>query len=87
MNKPNIDMQNAIKVAKRIAITVVVCIPFLLAFAYLTRNVITSNGLQIFCFFIILAVVVLIEELITRAVIKRKKSKPEIEQDKTDVFR
>ena len=87
MNKPNIDMQNAIKVAKRIAITLVVCIPFLLAFAYLTRNVITSNGLQIFCFFIILAVVVLIEELITRAVIKRKKSKPEIEQDKTDVFR
>ncbi len=63
----NNNLQNAYKVAKRIAITILICIPFLFAFAFLTRKVITSNALQIFCFIVIMGVAVLIEELIVRA--------------------
>lgn len=88
MPNPNFDMQKTLKVAKRIALTVLICIPFLFAFAYLTRRVITSNGLQIFCFVVILLVVVGVEELIARKIEKNKKSKPQVEDNnKTDVFK
>ncbi len=75
---------NAMRVAKRIAITMLCCVPFLIVFAYLMRNIITSNGLQIFLFVVIMGVVVLIEELIVR---HKKKHKAEIEDDKKDVFK
>ena len=87
MPNSKFDMQKILKVAKRIAITVLICIPFLFAFAYLTRKVITSNGLQIFSFIVILLVVVGIEELIARKIEKNKKSKPKVEDNKTDVDR
>ena len=88
MPNPNFDMQKTLKVAKRIALTVLICIPFLFAFAYLTRRIITSNGLQIFCFVVILLVVVGVEELIARKIEKNKKSKPQVEDNnKTDVFK
>ena len=64
MINPNVNMQNAFKVAKRIAITILISIPFLIAFAYLTRKIITSNGLQILCFVLIMGVFVLVEELV-----------------------
>ena len=76
-------MQKATKVAKRIAITIVWCIPFMVVFAYLTRNVIKTNILQILCFVAIMAVAVTIEEIIVRK--KEKVQKEEIENK--DVFR
>ena len=75
---------NAMRVAKRIAITMLCCVPFLIVFAYLMRNIITSNGLQIFLFVVIMGVAVLIEELIVR---HKNKHKAEIEDDKKDVFK
>ncbi len=75
---------NAMKIAKRIAITMLCCVPFLIVFAYLFRNAIHSNGLQIFLFVLIMGVVVLIEELIYR---RKAKSKTEIDDDKKDVFK
>lgn len=75
---------NAMKVAKRIAITMLCCVPFLLVFAYLMRNIITSNGLQIFLFVLIMGVVVLIEELLVR---RKNKCESKIEEDKKDVFK
>ena len=86
MINPNVNMQNAFKVAKRIAITILISIPFLIAFAYLTRKIITSNGLQILCFVLIMGVFVLVEELVVRAREKRKKKEPQVEE-KSDVFK
>ncbi len=83
MQNRNEMYENGMKVAKRIAITMLCCVPFLIIFAYLTRNVITSNGLQILCFVLIMGVAVLIEELIAR---RKKKNKVEVE-DKKDVFK
>ena len=76
--------KNIMKVAKRIAITVLCCIPVLIVFAYLTRKVISSDAVQIFCFVLIMGTVVLFEELIVRA--KEKRTKEKIETKK-DVFR
>ena len=83
MQNRNEMYENGMKIAKRIAITMLCCVPFLIIFAYLTRNVITSNGLQILCFVLIMGVVVLIEESIAR---RKKKNKVEVE-DKKDVFK
>ena len=79
-------MKNTIKVAKRIAITILVCIPFLIVFAYLTRNVITSNVLQVLSFIAIMGVAVLVEEIVVRKREKRKAALEEIE-GKKDVFK
>lgn len=78
--------QSFMKVAKRIAITVLWTLPFLLIFAFLMRNIITSDALQIAIFVLIMGIVVLIEELIVRAKEKRKKDS-EILEDKKDVFK
>ena len=79
-------MKNAMKGAKRITITNLICIPFLIVFAYLTRNVITSDALQIVCFIVVMAVAVLVEEIIVRKNEKRKAALQEIE-GKKDVFK
>ena len=71
---------------KRIAITMLCCLPVLIVFAYLTRNIITSNFWQIFIFIIIMGLAVLIEELITRAKEKRKQA-DELLGTKKDVFK
>ncbi len=78
--------QSFMRVAKRIAITVLWTLPFLLIFAFLMRNIITSDALQIAIFVLIMGIVVLIEELIVRAKEKRKKDS-EILEDKKDVFK
>lgn len=56
--------ENTIKRVKRIAWTIVFTIPLIIVFGYLTRNVITSNAVQVICFTVIFGLVVLIEELI-----------------------
>ena len=84
VNDRNQAINSMMKVAKRIAITVLCCVPVMIVFGYLTRNVIKSNALQIVCFILIMGTVVLIEELAVRA--KEKRQKEEIET-KRDVFK
>ena len=84
INERNEAVNNMMKVAKRIAITVLCCVPVMIVFGYLTRNVIKSNALQIVCFMLIMGTAVLIEELVVRS--KEKRQKEEIET-KRDVFK
>ena len=76
----------AMKVAKRIAITILCCVPVMWIFGYLTRNIITSDALQIVCFIIIMGVAVAVEEVVARRIIKRKEAMAELETKK-DIFR
>ena len=76
----------AFKVAKRIAITILCCVPVMIIFGYLTRKVITSNVVQILCFMFIMAVGVTVVELIARAKEKAKKEQ-EMVEPKKDVFK
>ena len=75
-----------LKVAKRIAITILCCIPVMVLFGYFTRNVIKSDALQVVCFMLIMGVAVLIEELIVRAKEKAKAEEAVVEPKK-DVFK
>lgn len=85
MKQTQNEMYNkAFKMAKRIGITILCCVPVLVAFAFLTRNVIKSNALQILCFTLIMGVAVLVVELIAR---HKEKQKTENNQDKKDVFK
>ena len=77
-------INNAMKVGKRIAITILVCIPFLILFAYFTKDIITSNVAQVLIFIAVMGVAVLLEEIIVR---KREKAKKETEIEKKDVFK
>lgn len=79
-------VQNIMKVAKRIAIAVLISLPVCVLFGYFTRTVITSNFLQTVCFIAIMGVAVLIEELVTRHKEKKKQAQ-EILNTKKDVFR
>ena len=79
-------MQKAMKVAKRIAITILCCIPVMIIFGYLTRNIITSEVLQCLCFILIMGVAVLIVEIVTRKKEARKQAKAMLETKK-DVFK
>ena len=85
-NIQNQQFQNITKVAKRIGLTILCCLPVLIAFAYLTRNVIKSDAIQIVCFVLIMGVAVLIEELISRKKEKAKERKALLEKSK-DVFK
>ena len=82
-NTNNPQFNNLLKVGKRIAITMLVCVPFLILFGYFTRKVITQNWLQIICFIVIMGVAVLFEEIVAR---KREKKKTEVTKD-YDVFK
>lgn len=86
VDQRNQTYSNVMKVAKRMAITIVCCLPFLIVFAYLTRNIITSNFWQIFIFVCVMGVAVLVEELISRAKEKRKKAQ-ELLEPKKDIFK
>ena len=86
MRPTNDTFKNIMKVGKRIGITILICIPIMVAFGYLTRNVITADWAQILCFMAIMAVAVTIEELISRY--REKKKKVEIETEpKRDVYK
>ena len=69
---------------KRIAITVLCCVPVMIVFGYLTRNVIKSNALQILCFTLIMGVAVAVVEIVARA---KEKAKAEEIETKRDVFK
>ena len=78
--------KKVIKVAKRIAITILCCVPVMIIFGYLTRNVITSNAIQIVCFMLIMGIAVAVVEVVARAKEKAKKEQDIIEPKK-DVFK
>ena len=84
----NIDdkFKGPFKVAKRIAITVLCCIPVMLLFAYFTRNIIKTNGLQILCFMLIMGIAVAIVEVVARAK-EKAKAEREMVEPKKDVFK
>ena len=84
INNRNDAYKQMLKVAKRIAITILCCVPVIFVFAYLTRNVIKSDAVQIVCFVLIMGTAVLIEELIAR---NKEKQKLEDVETKKDVFR
>ena len=84
VNERDEAYKNIMKVAKRIAITVLCCVPFIIVFAFLTRKVITSDALQILCFTLIMGTAVAIVEVIARR--KEKQQKEEVET-KRDVFK
>ncbi len=85
-NNNNIDVHNFIKVAKRISITVIACLPFLLVFSYLMRKKITASWAYILIYLAVFLIVVGIEELIVR---HREKQKAERERlgKSRDVFK
>ena len=72
------------KVAKRIAIAILCCVPVMIVFGYLTRNVITSNFAQSAIFFVFMAVVVAVVEIVAR---RKEKAKLEEVETKKDVFK
>ena len=76
--------KNIMKVAKRIAITILCCVPIMILFGYFTRNIIKSNGVQIICFMLIMGIAVAVVELIARA---KEKAKAEEIETKRDVFK
>lgn len=82
MNRPNNEIyQNLLKRTKRIALTIVCCIPVLIIFAYLTRYYINSRALKIICFMIIMAVAVAIVEVISSKRQKKQEAKKLFEKD------
>lgn len=78
--------ENTIKKAKRIALTMIFCVPLVVVFGYLTRNVITNNVVTIICFMAIFGVVVLIEELLYNRHQKKIEEKRKTNKSK-DVFK
>ena len=82
----NESYQKMMKTAKRIAIEILISLPVCIVFAYLTRNVITSDALQIVCFMVIMGVAVLIGELAYKRK-QQKKQAQEILKPKKDVFK
>ena len=86
INQQNETMKKAMKVAKRIAITMLCCLPVLLLFGYFTRNIITSDALQITCFVIIMGIAVAIVEVVARAREQKKAEQAQFETKK-DVFK
>ena len=86
-NVENTDMfKRAKKLVKRVSITILCCIPFIIIFAYLTRNVITSDAAQIVCFIAIMGAAVAVVEPIARAREKKKAEQAKVEP-KRDVFK
>ena len=79
------EFNNLVKVVKRIAITMLACIPICIIFGYFTQNIIKSNALQVVCFMLIMGLGVLIVEIVARK--KEKKRKEEVVETKKDVFR
>lgn len=74
------------KVGKRIAITILCCVPVLVLFGYYTQNIIKDSWLQIICFMAIMGVAVLIVELIARKREKKKQAQ-NLLNDKKDVWK
>ena len=86
-NIENTEMfKRAKKLVKRVAITILCSIPIVLIFAYLTKNIITSDAGQIACYVVIMGTAVAIVEPIARAREKKKAEQAKVEP-KRDVFK
>lgn len=85
INTRNEMYKKILKVGKRVAITILCCLPFIILFAYLMRDKLTSNFWQIFIFVCFMAIVVFVEEIIARA--REKKKQAEVLDTKKDVFK
>lgn len=81
----NETYQNMMKIAKRIAIEILISLPFCVVFGYLTKNYIKGFW-QVLCFMFIMAVAVTIGELIYKYKQKKKQAQ-EILNPKRDVFK
>ena len=77
-------INNAMKVAKRIGLTILITIPFLIIFGYLTRNIIKSDVAQVLIFMGVMGLTVWCVEVVAR---KREKQKQEQQIEKKDVFK
>ena len=82
----NDTYKNMMKVAKRIAIEILISLPICIIFAYLTKDIIKSDFLQIVCFMVIMSVAVVIGELIYKRKQKRNEAQ-ELLHPKKDVFK
>ncbi len=85
INTRNEMYKKILKVGKRVAITILCCLPFIILFAYLMRDKLTSNFWQIFIFVCFMAIVVFVEEIIARN--REKKKQAEVLDTKKDVFK
>ncbi|MBE7076458.1 MAG: hypothetical protein E7374_01025 [Clostridiales bacterium] len=79
-------VQSFLKVAKRITITILICIIPLVFFAYFTRNIITKDWILMMIFILFMGTAVLIEEIVTRKREARKQAVEEL-KPKKDVFK
>ena len=86
INQQNEVYKRAMKVAKRIAITMLCCIPALILFGYFTRKIITSDFIQILCFVFIMGISVLVVEVVARRRERQKAEEAQFETKK-DVFK
>ena len=82
----NETYKNMMKVAKRIALEILISLPVCIVFAYLTRNFITSDALQIVCFMVIMSLAVLIGELAYKRK-QQKRQAQEILNPKKDIYK
>ena len=82
----NDTYKNMMKVAKRIAIEILISLPICIIFAYLTKDIIKSDFLQIVCFMVIMSVAVVLGELIYKRKQNRKEAQ-ELLHPKKDVFK
>ena len=85
INTRNEMYKKILKVGKRVAITILCCLPFIILFAYLMRDKLKSDFWQIFIFVCFMAIVVFVEEIIARA--REKKKQAEVLDTKKDVFK
>lgn len=76
------EYKNAIKVAKRISITILCCLPVLWLFSYYTRKIINTDFLQIVSFVVIMGLAVLVEEIVARKKEKKKQEQQMFETKK-----
>ena len=86
INTRNETYKNIMKVGKRVAITILCCLPFIILFAYLMQDKLKSNFWQIFIYVCFMAVVVFVEEIIARNREKKKQAEKSL-GTKKDVFK
>ena len=85
INQQNETYKRAMKVAKRITITMLCCLPVLIIFSYLTWGIL-NDFWQIFCFIVIMGIAVAIVEIVARDKERKKQEEAQFETKK-DVFK
>ena len=85
INQQNETYKRAMKVAKRITITMLCCLPVLIIFSYLTWGIL-NDFWQITCFIVIMGIAVAIVEIVARDKERKKQEEAQFET-KRDVFK